>query len=130
MLAVLYRLFVSFRSVPFSPYPTIQTPNDPLSICFPSHFPLARVLLHISLHFTINSSSSALDSHLPILRRIPRLDKCLLRAIGVVLRTDFLHPNFGPILGKHHVLLLQLVYAALGEGRGVEEDLMGTHQRR
>jgi hypothetical protein len=61
--------------------------------------------------------------HSPILRRIPRLNKRLLRLIRIRLRTDFPDADFRPVLGKHDVFLLELARAALGELVRVDVDL-------
>lgn len=55
--------------------------------------------------------------------RVPRLDKCLLRAIRVVLGAHFLDRDLGPILCEDDVLFFHLADAALGELVGVEVDL-------
>lgn len=60
------------------------------------------------------------------MRRIPRLDKRLLRLIRILLGADFLDTHARPVLGENDILLLHLLDAALGQLVGVEKDLISN----
>ena len=73
---------------------------------------------HAHLHHAIGNVRLSI-----VLRGIPRLNKRSLCPVGIILSLHLLDTDFSPVLGKHNVLLLQLVDAAFGELVGVKVDL-------